>query len=146
MPPAQFVLQIPASLVHSKASTATGCSFQSEDGEFTVEAVAPTDTTANADNLDQRMEKETKLLGDTVSHQKKGDNWFSLSGVTPDGTEYYRKLVTDGSHWVTLRVTYPHAQSKKYGRWLKRIDNTFAPFGENAEKIEAKTPPPTSHS
>ena len=139
MPSAQFVLEIPSSLIHSTASTATGCSFQTSDGEFNVEAVAPAEATANADNLDQRMEKEIKLLSGTISHQKKGDNWFSLSGVTTDGTEYYRKLVTNGAQWVTLRITYPHAQSKKYNRWVKRIDKTFAPFGENVEKAETKT-------
>jgi hypothetical protein len=141
LPPAQFVLQIPASLVHSTAPSATGCSFQTSDGLFNVEAVAPTESNANPDSLDQRMEKEIKLLSASVSHQKKGDNWFSLSGITPDGTEFYRKLVTNGSQWVTLRITFPHAQSKKYDRWVKRIDKTFAPFGENAETKVSPTAP-----
>ena len=87
------------------------------------------------------MEKEIKLLSASVSHQKKGDNWFSLSGITPDGTEFYRKLVTNGSQWVTLRITFPHAQNKKYDRWVKRIDKTFAPFGENAETKVSPTAP-----
>ena len=141
MPPAQFVLQIPSSLIHSTAPTANGCSFQTSDGEFSVEAVAPANATANADNLEQRMEKEIELLGGAISHKKKGDNWFSLSGVTADGTEYYRKLVTNGTQWVTLRITYPRAQSRKYDRWVKRIDKTFAPFGESVEKAETKTSP-----
>ena len=74
------------------------------------------------------MEKEIDLLSGKVDRKKKGDDWFLLSGVTPDGTEYFRKLFTQNGQWVTLRITYPHAVSKKYGDWVKRIEKTFIPF------------------
>jgi hypothetical protein len=129
-PQTRYALQVPASLIHSTAPTATGCSFQTPDGEFTVEAVVQPGI-VQGETLDSRLEKEIGLLGLTVNDKKKGDTWFALSGVTSDGTEYYRKLYTNGSEWVTLRITYPHAQRKKYDRWVKRIDKTFIPFGES---------------
>ena len=133
-PQTEFILQIPASLIHSTAKTATGCSFQTPDGEFNVEAVVQPKTAGKVATVDERMQKEIGLLGDTLTYKKKGENWFVLSGVTPDGTEYYRKLYTNGVEWVTLRITYPHAVSKTYGKWVTRIDKTFAPFAVRAEK------------
>ena len=133
-PQTEFVLQYPASLIHSTAPTATGCSFQTPDGEFNVEAVVQPKTGDKPQTVDDRMQKEIDLLADTLSYKKKGENWFFLSGVTPDGTEYYRKLYTNGTEWVTLRITYPHAQHEKYDKWVARIDKTFAPFAVRAEK------------
>ena len=128
-PKTQYVLPVPAILIHSTAPTATGCSFQTPDGEFTVEAVVQADA-VEGQTIDSRMQKEIDLLAGTVNEKKKGDTWFALSGVTPDGTEYHRKLYTFGSEWVTLRITYPHAQRKKYDRWVTRMEKTFVPFAQ----------------
>jgi len=133
-PKTQFVLQIPASLIHSTAPTATGCSFQTPDGEFTVEAVTQTEAAVEGETLETRMQKEVDLLAGTVAHKKRGDDWFVLSGVTTDGTEYYRKLFANGSQWVTLRITFPRAQNKKYERWVKQIDKNFVPFAVTEDK------------
>jgi len=124
MPTAPFRVQVPAILIHATAATAGGCSFQTEDGQFNVEAVVQPGT----ETLDARMQKEIELLSGKVDHKKKGDDWFLLSGVTPDGTEYFRKLFTQDGQWVTLRITYPHAERKKYSDWVKRIEKTFIPF------------------
>jgi hypothetical protein len=126
VPTAQFRLQVPASLIHSAAPTATGCTFQSPDGEFNVEAVVQ--TAGDNETLENRMQKEIELLSGKVDRKKKGDDWFLLSGMTPDGTEYFRKLFTQNGQWVTLRITYPHTASKKYDAWVKRIEKTFVPF------------------
>jgi hypothetical protein len=133
-PKTQYVMQIPASLIHSTAPVATGCAFQTPDGEFNVEAVVQSAAAAQDETLESRMQKEIELLVGTVTYQKKGDTWFVLSGVTPDGTEYYRKLYIAGSQWVTLRITYPHAQNKKYDKWVTRMEKTFIPFAESKEK------------
>jgi hypothetical protein len=133
-PQTEYLLQYPASLIHSTAPNATGCAFQTRDGEFNVEAVVQPKTGAKPKTLDDRMQKEIELLGGTVTYKRKGVTWFVLSGVTPDGTEYFRKLYTNGSQWVTLRITYPHALYKTYGKWVTRIDKTFAPFAVRAEK------------
>jgi hypothetical protein len=133
-PKTQYVVQVPASLVHSTGPVATGCAFQTPDGEFNVEAVVQPEASAQGETLQSRMQKEIELLVGTVTYQKKGDTWFVLSGVTPDGTEYYRKLYTQGSQWVSLRMTYPHAHNKKYDKWVTRIEKTFVPFAESKEK------------
>ena len=133
-PQTEFVLQYPASLIHSTAPAATGCSFQTPDGEFNLEAVVQPKTAEKVETVDDRMQKEIGLLANTVTYKNKGENWFVLSGITPDGTEYFRKLYTNGSQWVTLRITYPHALYKTYGKWVTRIDKTFAPFAVRAEK------------
>jgi len=126
LPTAQFRLQVPPNLIHSTAATATGCTFQTPDGEFNVEAVLQ--PAAESETIESKMQKEIELLPGKVDRKKKGDDWFLLSGVTPDGTEYFRKLFTQSGNWVTLRMTYPHAESKKYGDWVKRIEKTFVPF------------------
>jgi hypothetical protein len=133
-PQTQYRLQVPEILIHSTAPTAMGCVFQTADGEFTVEAAAPPDTSGQRETVDSRMQKEIDLMAGTVTYKKKGDTWFALSGVTPDGTEYYRKLYTNGNQWVTLRITYPHAKDKKYDKWVKRIEKTFVPFATREDK------------
>src|SRR3954447_18728065 len=74
-PKTQYVLQVPASLIHSTAPAATGCAFQTNDGEFNVEAVVESVTTPE-ETLEQRMQKEMKLLAHTVTYKKKDDTWF----------------------------------------------------------------------
>lgn len=128
-----YVLQIPGSLVPSTGPGITDCTYQSTDGEFNVEAAEHADSQA----LDARMQKELDLLKGTVTDQKKGDNWFALTGVTADGTEFYRLNYTNGAQWVTLRMTYPHSKAKKYGKWVTRIDKAFVPFAKKETKEDA---------
>ncbi len=59
------------------------------------------------------MQKEMDLLGGTVTYKRKEETWFVLSGVTANGTEYYRKLYARSSRWVALHMTYPHERSTK---------------------------------
>jgi hypothetical protein len=127
-PTTGYVLQVPTSLVRSSDPGVTGCTYQSQDGEFTVEAAEQTDNQP----LDSRMQKEIELLKGTVTDQKKGDNWFALTGVTSDGTEYYRLHYTNGAQWVSLRITYPRSKAKQYDKWVTRIDKAFVPFSKTA--------------
>jgi hypothetical protein len=138
-PKTDYVLQIPGSLVRSADPAVTGCTYQTSDGEFTVEAVET--ETARDENLDSRMQKEISLLGDTVTDQKKGKNWFAVSGIAKDGTEYYRIHYTSGARWVTLRITYPRDQRKKYDKWVTRIDKEFVPFAKTPEKPKTDPTP-----
>jgi hypothetical protein len=142
-PKTQYILQFPSSLIHSTAPAATGCAYQTADGEFNVEAVVEGESSAE-ETIDQRMEKEMELLGHTVTYKKKGDTWFVLSGVTSDGTEYYRKLFTNGSQWVTLRITYPHVRNKKYDKWVTRMEKTFVPFEKPAATKDESVAPTAS--
>ena len=129
-PTKPYRLQVPATLIHATAPTATGCSFQTPDGEFTVEAAVLSDAVEKEETIESRMQKEVDLMAGTVTYKKKGDSWFVISGVTPDGTEYYRKHYRNGAQWVTLRITYPHAKNKKYDKWVTRMEKTFVAFAE----------------
>jgi len=70
--------------------------------------------------LDSRMQKEIDLPP-APEGEKEGDNWFALSGVTPDGRIPSRTL-HDGSEWVTLRNYLSARQRKKYYRWVTRME------------------------
>lgn len=139
LPTAQFRLQVPEGLIHSTAPTATGCTFQSPDGDFNVAAVVQPAT--DNETLEGKMKKEIDLLPGKLDKKRKGDDWFLLSGVTPDGTEYLRKLFTQNGRWVTLRITYPHAESKKFEDWVERIEKTFVPFAPAEEQTERAEKP-----
>jgi hypothetical protein len=129
-PKTQYVLQIPGSLVRSSDPGVTGCTYQSPDGEFTVEAVEQPSGGGPDQSVDARMQKEISVMGGTVAEQEKGANWFALSGMTRDGTEFYRIHFTNGALWVSLRITYPHAKAKKYDKWLSKIEKSFVPFAK----------------
>ena len=109
--------------------------YHSQDGEFNVEAVEQADNQP----LGARMQREIELLQGSVTDQKKGDNWFALTGVTGDGIEYYRLHYTNGAQWVSLRITYPRAKAKQYDKWVTRIDKEFVPFS-NAATNNAAVP------
>ena len=136
-PTTDYVLQVPGSLVRSTGPGITGCTYQTTDGEFNVEA-AEQEATGPQQNIDDRMQKEIDLLKGTVTDQKKGDNWFALTGVTSDGTEYYRVHYTNGAKWVTLRVTFPHSKHKAYDKWVTRIDKAFVAFAKTKDGKQEK--------
>ena len=134
-----YVLQVPASLVPAPVPGVSDCIYRSDDGEFNVEAAEQIDN----QSLDTKMQKEVDLLKGTVTDQKKGDNWFALTGVSADGTEFYRLRYTNGTQWVSLRMTFPHSKAKKYDRWVERIDKEFVPFAKAEDKAateQAATP------
>ena len=147
-PTTDYILQIPGSFVRSTDPGVTGCTYHSADGEFNVEAAEQTDN----QSLDARMQKEIDLLKGTVTDQKKGNNWFALTGVTSDGTEYYRLHYTNGAQWVSLRITFPRNKAKKYDEWVTRIDKSFVPFAKakssdeptDANKRQKQPSPPPS--
>lgn len=126
-----YVLKYPPVLTRLEGAAPTGCSFQTPDGDFAVEAVAENPTgDAAGETLDGRMTKELELMGDTVTYKTSGESWFVISGVTSDGTEYYRKGFTNGSQWISLRITYPHARNDKFDPWVKRIEKSFVAFAK----------------
>lgn len=135
----QFVLQYPPGLVHSRDPGTSACSFKTPDAEFSVEAVLQPDAANSGDTLEARYQKELDLLGGTVTYKRKAETWFVLSGVTPDGTEFYRKQYTKGSKWIALRMTYPHARNERYSPWVTRIEKTFVPFATR-DRVQGDEP------
>ena len=134
-PATHYVLQVPGSLVAETGPGLAGCTYHSPNGEFNVEADEQTDNQP----LDARMAREIELLQGSISDQKRGDNWFALTGVTGDGTEFYRLHYTNGAQWVSLRITFPRSKAKEYDKWVTRIDKEFVPFKTAADNATQPT-------
>ena len=122
-----FLLKYPPGLVASRApDNGGGQEYHSQDKEFSVAAFAH--FLVDGDSLDQQWAGELKELGDTVTYKKKTGDWYVISGVARDGTEYYHKFFASGANFAGFQITYPHAKNKKYDPWVERIAKGFAPF------------------
>lgn len=89
-------------------------------------------------SYDRRMfeaqwKEELQALGSSVTYKVKRDDWYVLSGVQSDGTEFYNKswLLPQGG--FTFKATYPHARNSIYDPILERMLKRFRPdASENA--------------
>ena len=126
-----FVLTYPSSLVGSRLpDNGAGCEFHSRDGEFSVAAYAHFLRPDEGLTLESMWKDELKKGEYTVTYKKKGDTWFVVSGVGKNGFEYYHKVYTKRTVWVSLDMTYPHEKNKKYDPWVAAIEKKFVPFRE----------------
>lgn len=122
-----FLLRYPASLVGSRApDNGGGREYHTKDKEFSVAAFAY--FLSDDDSFDKRWEGELKDLGDTITYKKKAKNWYVVSGVAKDGTEYYHKFFASGANVAGFQITYPRAKNSKYDPWVERIAKEFVPF------------------
>ncbi len=126
-----FVLSYPSSLIASReAMNGDGREFHTADKEFSVSAYAHFFMPDSDDTFEKRWREELDTPDVTINYKKKTDNWYVVSGVTKDGTEYYHKLYRKGSNWATFHITYPHAKARQYEAWVVRIGKSFVPFRE----------------
>lgn len=126
-----FVLSYPATLIAGPEPTnGGGREFHSADKEFSVASFAHFFVPESGDSFDTRWKEELETPDVTITYKKKTPNWYVVSGVTKDGTEYYHKLYTKGSNWAAFHITYPRAKNKKYDPWVTRIEKSFVPFRE----------------
>lgn len=126
-----FVLSYPAVLVAGpEAQNGSGREFRTRDKAFTLSVSAQFFHPDIGDTFEARWNEELNSLGNTVTYKKKTDTWYVVSGVAKDGTEYYHKLLRQGSNWVAFQITYPHAQNAKYDKWVEQIAKRFVPFLE----------------
>jgi hypothetical protein len=123
-----FVLSYPSTLVASRTpDNGAGREFHTADGAFSLSAQAHflSDRT-----LESNWNEELNTQGVTITYKRKAKDWYVVSGVTSDGTEYYHKFWVKGGNWVELAITYPHAQNAKYDKWVEQIAKRFVPFLE----------------
>ena len=66
--------------------------------------------------------------GETITYKASHDTWFVISGVRPDGTEYYRKFHTRNGNWAEFIATYPHRLNQTYDPVVEHLAKTFEPF------------------
>ncbi len=121
-----FVLSYPATLIASRQpDNGAGREFHTTDGAFSLSAQAH----FLADNtLESNWNEELNTPVVTITYKRKAKDWYVVSGVTSEGTEYYHKFWVKGGNWVELAITYPHAQNAKYDKWVEQIAKRFVPF------------------
>jgi hypothetical protein len=66
-------------------------------------------------------------IGETVTYKFKKDNYYVISGVNPNGYEFYHKVFFYPTYWLEFEITYPHAQHAVYDAWVERIARDFVP-------------------
>lgn len=126
-----FVLTYPAELIAGREPTnGGGREFHSKNGEFSLAAMAHFFVDGSGDSFESRWQEELKTPDVTITYKKKAPDWYVVSGIAKDGTEYYHKLFRKGSSWAAFHITYPHSQSKKYDPWVERIAKDFVAFRE----------------
>jgi hypothetical protein len=124
-----FLLVYPPDLVAGPEPTnGGGREFHSADKQFSVATAAHFFVPESGDSFEKRWEEELKVPEVNITYKKKTDNWYVVSGVSKDGTEFYHKLYRKGSNWAAFEITYPHTQNKRYDRWVTRIAKEFIPF------------------
>ena len=60
-------------------------------------------------------------------HKFKKENYCVISGVNPNGYEFYHKVFFYPTYWLEFEITYPHAQHAVYDAWVERIAHDFVP-------------------
>ncbi len=125
-----YVLSYPVGLIAGpEAMNGDGREFHTKDGEFSLAVSAHFFVPDSGDTFEKRWEEEQNTSdGATVSYKKKTADWYVVSGLTKDGTEYYHKLYRQKANWAAFQITYPHAKTKQYDPWVERIARSFVPF------------------
>lgn len=92
--------------------------------------------------FESRWKDELRTRGSAITYKVKKDNWYVVSGVEPDGTEFYTKswLLPDGG--FQLEATYPHARNATYDRILERMLKGFRPTVTESDDTFSREPVP----
>jgi hypothetical protein len=124
-----FALAYPSILIAGpEAMNGGGREFHSRDGEFSLAAFGHFFVPDSGDSFEKRWQDELDSPNVTITYKRKTPNWYVVSGLTTDGTEYYHKLYRKGANWAAFHITYPHAKNKQYDPWVQRIEKSFVPF------------------
>lgn len=126
-----FLLSYPAALIASREpENGAGREFHTADKAFSLSAQAHFLSPDTSETFDSNWNEELNTPGVTITYKKKTKDWYVVSGVTKQGTEYYHKFYAKRGNWVELAMTYPHAQNAKYDKWVEQIAKRFVPFLE----------------
>jgi hypothetical protein len=71
--------------------------------------------------LDNFWQKEINTRGETVTYKFKKDNYYVISGINPNGYEFYHKVFFYPTYWLEFEITYPQTQHVVYDGWVERI-------------------------
>ena len=119
-----FALTYPGSLIPEPIpSDGAGRRYHSADHKVSL-AVKGSHTHPE-EFLDNFWQKEINTRGETVTYKFKKDNYYVISGVNPNGYEFYHKVFFYPTYWLEFEITYPHAQHVVYDIWVERIAHDF---------------------
>lgn len=118
-----FRFSHPSSLKPSP-SPANGAGMNFSDGKMSVTVQAHYSVTP----MDEIWRDLVAQYGDSATYKAKRKSWFVISGVLPDGTEFYRKFHEGNGSWCELWATYPHALNQTYDPVIERMVKSFVPF------------------
>jgi hypothetical protein len=121
-----FALTYPASLIPEPVPTdGAGRRYHSADNAVSLAVMGS--HTHPEEFLDNFWQKELNTRGETVTYKFKKDNYYVISGVNPNGYEFYHKVFFYPTYWLEFEITYPHAQHAVYDAWVERIAHDFVP-------------------
>ena len=123
-----FRIEYPPSLEPSRPpDNGAGQEFRSADGKVSL-LVQAHFLQGPSDTLEARWQADLSAYGKAIRYQRRGSDWYVISGVLPNGFEFYRRFAVQSHNWASFEITYPHAESVKYDRWVERMAKSFVPF------------------
>jgi hypothetical protein len=130
-----FRFSHPASLKPSRAPE-NGAGLNFSDGRMSVTVQAHYSFTS----IDEIWRDLVAQYGGSATYKVKKKSWFVISGVLPNGTEFYRKFHEGNGSWCELWATYPHALNKTYDPVIERMVKSFVPFlpGDGYDRAPAR--------
>jgi hypothetical protein len=138
-----FTFRYPNILVPGpERADGSGRDFQTPDGKFKVEVYAKAGGKGRH-YLSERYHRELAWFGRAATYKVKKRGWYVVSGVRPDGTEFYSKGFTTGSVLTAFRITYPHGEHGTFDRWVEEIEKNFSsgPVGDRRVSTERTVSP-----
>jgi hypothetical protein len=121
-----FRIEYPASLKADRPpDNGDGQAFHSADGKVRLVASGGFLVAFTFEGL---WQQDLERYGNSVTYQKKGETSYVVSGVLPNGVEFYRHLAVQGQNFADFEITYPHGEHAKYDRWVERIARSYVPF------------------
>jgi hypothetical protein len=121
-----FAVTYPSSLV-PELLPENGAGRRYHSADHQVSLFVAGSHTFPEDSLDNFWRKELNTRGETVTYKFKKDNYYVISGVNPNGYEFYHKVFFYPTYWLEFEITYPHAEHAIYDAWVERIAHDFVP-------------------
>jgi hypothetical protein len=124
-----FSLTYPASLIPEPVpANGGGRRYHSANQEVSlVTSGSHTHPDLMDESLNGFWQKELADRGDSVTYKVKKDGFYVISGVNPNGYEFYHKVFFFPTYWVEFEITYPHSRRQLYDAWVDRISHDFIP-------------------
>ena len=121
-----FALTYPSPLIPEPLpENGAGRRYHSADQQVSLSAMGS--HTFPEESLDNFWQEELKTRGETVAYKFKKENYYVISGVNPNGYEFYHKVFFYPTYWLEFEMTYPRAQHAIYDAWAERIAHDFVP-------------------